>query len=133
MDWQEEKERQARDLIRKYPKSHRFLEAQLGPTLTPVLEEEVGIPSPQQSYSPLPPLPGESPPLPPLPGDFSMSPNISLSPDVVTSMSPSSPEVEAVASVRSSVKELRELEELMEKQTPTPPLSGSSPSPLVTG
>lgn len=56
-EWQEEKERQAQELIRAYPKHHRYLEGS-GPTLTPVLEEEIGN---DVGESPLPPLPVVSP------------------------------------------------------------------------
>ena len=87
-DWQE-KQRHAAALKRMYPKSHHFLDSQLGPSLTPVLEEEVDLLPPftgsQSSNSPLPPLPGEpseSPlaPLPPLPGEPSESPLAPLPP-----------------------------------------------------
>ena len=56
-EWQEEKERQAQELIRAHPKHHRYLEGS-GPTLTPVLEEEIGN---NVGESPLPPLPVVSP------------------------------------------------------------------------
>lgn len=131
----QEQHRQASILKHMYPKSHHLLDAQLGPSLTPVLEEEVDM------SNPLPPLPGESclppitenSPLPPLPGEFPSPPVPSVSPlpplPGEISPSPVLPEVAALASVRDSVRELKDLEEQMGGDAPTPPQTHSSPSP----
>ena len=136
--------------MRMYPKSHRFLEPQLGLALTPVLEEEVGMSSPLPSFSgdfPLPPLPGEpvqppvadNSPLPPLPGESPALPVATVSPlpslpkeKFQPPKKAASPPVEvaALASVRSSVKELQDLEELVGKMSPAPPHTHSPASPL---
>ena len=139
----ETKQRHVAALKRMYPiKSHHLLDSQLGPTLTPVLEEEFDL-SP-----PLPPLPGElsdphHSPLPPLPGEFAVPPpftseefQMSSPTPYITPLPPLPgedirPEVAALASVRESVREMKELQDLMD--TPTSSTSPLHLSPLQHG
>lgn len=123
--------RQVAALKRMYPKSHQFLDSQLGSTLTPVQEEEI------DPSSPLPPLPGDlNDPLPPLPGeDTSLHPPSQeyLPTPYISPLPPLpgediAPEVAAVVSVRDSVREMEKLQKsvnvaprISPPHTPPPP------------
>ena len=134
----EEQQRHAAALKRMYPKSHQYLDSPLGPTLTPVLEEDTDLspplpPLPGELNNPLPPLPGEQPssptpyisPLLPLPGEQPSSPTpyISPLPPLPGESTPSDvlPEVAALASVRESVREMKNLQETMATSSPQHP------------
>lgn len=152
---QEDQDRHVAALKRMYPKSHHFLDSQLGLTLTPVQEEDIDLfpplpplPGETSSSPPLPPLPGEtsSSPLPPLPGETSSSPLPPLAGEVPASPTPYIsplpplpgeqmpsvvlPEVAALASVRESVREMEQLQNFMDSPTAFSPPTTEGRPPL---